>query len=141
MVPAGNVAQGSRDWPGRGATMRSPDTPSEEERTRHNLTHAPAKPWCAVRVAARGGDACHQAVTSNRGALITVIELDYGESGQAADLHNNVKMILAVDTSTGMMHALGGQIKGPGEKNGVEVMETFIQDLVTPWSFSPQTAN
>ena len=80
-------------------------------------------------------------MTSNRDALITVIELDCGESGQAADLHNNVKMILAVDTSTGMMHALGGQIKGPGEKNGVEVMETFIQDLVTPWSFSPQTAN
>ena len=38
-------------------------------------------------------------------------------------------MILAVDTSTGVMHALGVQIKGPGEKNGVEVMETFIQDL------------
>ena len=61
--------------------------------------------------------------------LIPVIELDYGESGRAADLHNNVKMLVAGDTSTGMVHAVGGQIKGPGEKNGVQAMETFIQDL------------
>ena len=109
--PAGNVAQGSRDWPGRGKTMRSPDTPSEEERARHNLTHAPAKPWCAECVAARGRDACHQAVTSKQGALITVFELDEGESGRAADLHNNVNMLVAGVTSTGVVHAVGAQIK------------------------------
>ena len=65
-------------------------------------------------------------MTSKQGALIIVFELDEGESGRAADLHNNVKMILAVDTSTGVVHAVGAQIKGSGDKNAGEPMKTFI---------------
>ena len=112
MVLAGNVAQGSRDWPGRGKTMRSPDTPSEEERARHNLTHAPAKPWGAECVAARGRGRLPSGGDIQTRCLITVFELDQGESGRAADLHNNVSMLVAGVTSTGVVHAVGAQIKG-----------------------------
>ena len=59
-------------------------------------------------------------MTSKRGALITVFELDQGESGRAADLHNNVSILVAGVTSTGVVHAVGAQIKGSGDKNAGE---------------------
>ena len=31
-------------------TTREPDTPSDEERARHNSTHIPANTWCEVCV-------------------------------------------------------------------------------------------
>ena len=64
-------------------------------------------------------------MTSKQGALITVFELDEGESGRAADLHNNVNMLVAGVTSTGVVHAVGAQIKVSGDKNAGEAMKTF----------------
>ena len=64
-------------------------------------------------------------MTSKQGALITVFELDEGESGRAADLHNNVNMLVAGVTSTGVVHAVGAQIKVSGDKNAGEPMKTF----------------
>ena len=114
--------------PGTAVEMRGPETPSEEERIRHGLTHIPAKPWCEVCVAAKGRDAVHR-TQGKKEDLVPVIQFDYGESGVANDPHNNFKMLVGVDTSSGGCNATGVQRKGATDKYAIESMASFVHDL------------
>ena len=59
---------------------RNPSDPTPEEREKHNKTHVPHRPWCAVCMSARGREDKHYTQTSIEMELgLPMVVLDYAQ--------------------------------------------------------------
>ena len=86
--------------PARPATRKDPGDPDPAGFERHELTHWPAKPWCAVCVSTRGRDAPlreHPRID----ASVPLVAADTGYMGDGDP--NPLGFVAATDSSSGML--------------------------------------
>ena len=113
-----------------GSQVKSPTTPTPEERARHNLTHLPTADWCEHCVKGKGRENAHKISVSDR----AVIQIDYSYlkadgSYEETTQDPAVVVVTAVDKGTGMYTAYSVPAKNFEKDFLVKNIKSFVAQL------------
>ena len=97
-----------------GRTTTCPETPTQQERDTHNLTHLPFRSWCPVCVKARGLPDHHTSKKKNNTTTRPVIQIDYAFV-TSQETKEQTTLLTAVDVNTGMSMAAVVNNKGSND--------------------------
>ena len=101
-----DVECGREHAPPQPAGLLMPDAPSDEQRSRHNLTHADFAAWCPHCVAGKAADSQHKRKKNkHEDPQIPVLQVDYqffGRDGQlVAEESKKATVLTGTDLSSG----------------------------------------
>ena len=83
-------------------TLPTPDTPTEEEKARHDLTHLPTRPWCEICARGKGRSTPHGQIHPIAYAgRLPVVQLDFIFMSGEVEGGQQVCILTGVDYQTG----------------------------------------
>ena len=112
-----------------------PETPSDNDREAHELTHLPTQPWCSVHVRAKGVDERHlrrptgERAEAQRVDHMPVIQFDYAYLSSINEKGEQVRIRTILDTSTGYGTACVIDVKCGGDKFVISSAVSFLKEL------------
>ena len=107
---------------------RNPADPTPEERSRHDATHLPFRPWCPVCVEARATEDPHyERTVEERSEGNPQICADYCEIGEdESDETDKQTCLVARDKWSKAMFAMVAEAKGNGDEESAKGLRQFI---------------
>ena len=100
-----DVECGREHAPPQPAGLPMPDAPSDEQHSRHNLTHADFASWCPHCVAGKAADSQHKRKNKHEDPQIPVLQVDdlfFGRDGQLVEEESKKATVLTgTDLSSG----------------------------------------
>ena len=112
--------------------VTTPATPTEAERRAHAIAHLPYRGWCEHCVSGKGVEEPH--FRQDAGASMErVVQIDYSFYGSTAAICSEReavrKVLVAVDTDTGMVYQIMCRTKGRQDQYVVAGICKFLTDL------------
>ena len=108
--------------------IKSPYTPSIEERRLHEATHCPFRGWCEFCVQGKSPDGQH--IKSSGGEGIPVIEFDYAAgSGKTSDPERKIGIFTATESAHHSQISVQYQSKGSKDEYVMQVFLNWIAGL------------
>ena len=123
-IPAEIQADMSDEQARVARSLPTPEMPSAEQRSQHEITHLPFAPWCADCVRGRGRDVSHHKVPSHEGP--PVVELDYPFVRGGARVDALVTLLLAMRKEVGYGLACHVRTKGQMDRNAISVLLQWL---------------
>ena len=94
---------------------KSPHSPTQDEKEKHNVTHLPYRNWCPICVQAKGKEDDHRKAKKDAEEGVEAIVMDYKAFGHDED-DDAVTMIVMRAKRTSMTAAFVCTAKGPEDK-------------------------
>ena len=110
----------------------TPATPTEAERRAHAIAHLPYRGWCEHCVSGKGVEEPHFRQDAGT-SMERVVQIDYSFYGSTAAICSEKeavrKVLVAVDTDTGMAYQIMCRTKGRQDQYVVAGICKFLTDL------------
>ena len=110
----------------KGTAVNTPKQPTAQERELHNLTHLPYKTWCETCLRSKARPDRHT-TTKDKDRSTPIIQVDYTYA-KAANHDDQLLLLTAVDTATGLALAAVVPYKGGKDRYAIMELRRFIYE-------------